>query len=104
MAADKTLTYNLLKGITFNSDKALAKLFSSPAITTALVPVVGYTKASELARLMKKNSINVFEANKLSNLIDSQILEQMLQPDNLLKTGFSVHDIARYKNQSTSPK
>lgn len=104
LAADKTLTYNLLKGITFNSEKALAKLFSSPAITTALVPVVGYTKASELARLMKKNSINVFEANKLSNLIDSQILEQMLQPDNLLKTGFSVHDIALYKNQSTSPK
>ena len=63
------------------------------AITTALVPFIGYNKASMLAKEMKENHSDVFNANKKLKLIKEEKLKHLLKPENLLKTGYTLEDI-----------
>lgn len=93
IAADQSLTENLLHGLVFHPDEALRRLYHSPAITTALSPYIGYTRAVTMARLMKEKHLDVFEANNQLNLMTQQQLGQLLKPDQLLKTGFTVGDL-----------
>ncbi len=91
--AGSTITTNLLDGITIDQEASQSRLFHSPAITTALSPFIGYNKASELAHHMKNTHCSVFEANKELGFLDEAQLILLLQPDNLLKSGFSVNDL-----------
>lgn len=93
IAAGNTLNDNLLKNIKINETIASEHLYKSNTITTALVPFIGYHKAAELAKEMKNNKLNVFEANQKLNLIDKEKLKILLTADNLLKTGFSIDEI-----------
>jgi aspartate ammonia-lyase len=93
VAANETTRKNLISGLIVNSKNAEEKLFHSPLITTALVPYIGYHKASELAVLMKKESIDIFEANKKLNFLDIKKLESLLKPEQLLKEGFTIEDL-----------
>ena len=68
-------------------------LFKSPAITTALIPVIGYNKASELAKMMRRNNVDVIKANEELKILSSEKIKKLLNPDNLLKNGFSLNDI-----------
>ena len=92
-AADKTLRENLFKNIKINSKISEEKLFSSPAVCTALLPFIGYHNAEKLTSEMNSKNISVFEANKNLNLIDKQKLKDILSPSNLLKEGFSLFDL-----------
>lgn len=92
--ADQTLRTNLLEGIEIISETAYNNLINSPALTTALLPYIGYNKASVLASEMKTKRIDLFEANKNLMLIDEQKLAGIIRPENLLKEGFSIKDIA----------
>ncbi len=93
IAADQTIKENLFSGIRYHSDIAYAYLIKSPSVTTALLPYIGYNSATSLAREMKEKEIDVIEANKNLGLIDPQKLNEILQPENLLKEGFSLKDI-----------
>jgi len=93
IAADKTIADNLITGLTIGSGTGATRLFNSPAITTALGPVIGYRKAVLLAKEMKTSDCNIFEANKKLNLIDEEKLNSILKPENLLKTGFTLSDL-----------
>jgi aspartate ammonia-lyase len=84
---------NLISGLTVNEDTGYYSLFHSPSITTALTPHVGYHKAAEMAKLMKKEKCDIFEANSILNIIPITRLKTILQPGNLLKLGFSLEDI-----------
>ncbi|MFC2137188.1 lyase family protein [Bacteroidota bacterium] len=90
IASNKTLKENLLSGLKINSKAAFDKLYKSPSITTALNPIIGYHKASEISKEMKINNIDVFEANKNLSMIDDDKLKELLKPQNLLKLGFSL--------------
>ncbi|HEY4788080.1 MAG TPA: lyase family protein [Bacteroidales bacterium] len=93
LAADKTLKENLFGGLRINTEIAETRLFSSPAITTALSPYIGYHKASVLAKEMKSSGCTVFEANRSLKLMDETQLRTILQPQNLLKLGYSIRDL-----------
>jgi aspartate ammonia-lyase len=97
IAVNKTLADNLFDGLTVNSEKAYKKLMNSPAITTALVPFIGYNKASEISKEMKTKEIDIFKANKKLKLIEELKLVEILKPENLLKTGYSMGDIIKKK-------
>ena len=99
IAANKTLKENFFNGLTIDNQKAENRLFSSPAITTALSPHIGYHKAAELAKEMKTSGLNIFQANKKLQIIDTEKLKKVLQPQNLLKMGFTVNDLMDYKNE-----
>ena len=92
LAADETAKTNLIAGIIINSKVAESRLFHSPAITTALSPYIGYHKAAELAKEMKTSGVDIFEANQKLQFLDEARLKQILEPQNLLKIGYSIRE------------
>ena len=93
-ASCDTLKENLFSDLKVDTKTAQKNLFASPAITTALIPYIGYTNASEIAKTMKSENFDIFEANNKLNLISKEKLEQILKPEFLLKAGFSIYDIS----------
>lgn len=95
IAATQSMTKNVLTGLTINTESSKAKLYHSPSISTALIPYLGYHQSGALAQHMKAQQLDIFTANAQLNLIDSQQLEEILKPENLLKTGFKIQDIIK---------
>ena len=93
IAADETLKTNLFDEIKVYTKTAEYRLLHCPAITTALSPLIGYHKASELAKKMKENDCDIFEANKKLKLMNEDQLKKILQPQSLLKLGYSIKDL-----------
>lgn len=92
IAANTAMQSKLISGITINeTDKP--KIFNKPAVTTALIPYIGYKKATEYAIYMKKNNCSVQDANTNFKYIEIEILTKILAPENLLKLGYSVVDV-----------
>jgi aspartate ammonia-lyase len=93
ISANTSLFTHLFSWIVIDSKLSEEKLFRSPVITTALIPYIGYNRASELANKMKSENCNIFEANSALKILDHTKLENILSPSNLLKAGYSVEDI-----------
>jgi aspartate ammonia-lyase len=93
IASDNTLNTHLVKGIVVHHIQAGENLLNSPAITTALLPYIGYNQAAALAREMKNRKVNLLEANRILNLLDEQAILQIIEPTNLLKEGFMLNEI-----------
>jgi len=93
IAAGRTLRENLIEGLAVRKEITEQRLFSSPSITTALVPYIGYDRASQLAGVMKEEKIDIFEANDRIKAVSNSVLKKALKPENLLKTGYSLNDI-----------
>jgi aspartate ammonia-lyase len=92
ISANESLQMNLFADIQIHTNKAEQKLLESVSIITALLPYIGYNKASELAKIMKTEHLNVFEANNKLQLIENKRLIEIMKPENLLKEGFSLTD------------
>ena len=93
IAANETLCENLFEGLKINKETALEKLFHSPAITTALIPYIGYNKSAKLADEMNKKGIDIFQSNIKLKLIEQEKLQHVLSLDSLLRTGFTIDDL-----------
>jgi len=93
IACNSTLKENLFSNVKINKSFAEKKLFSSPSISTALTPFIGYHKAAELANYMKNKEVNIFKANNDLNLISETQLQAILKSENLLKNGFLLSEI-----------
>jgi aspartate ammonia-lyase len=93
IACDQTLKKNLFEGLKVNATVSYEQLMFSPVITTALIPFIGYHKASLLAKLMKSKGISIIPANEESGMMSKEKLLQALNPGNLLKLGYSLGDI-----------
>jgi len=93
IATDHTLKDNLIEGLVINNKTSEEKLYSSPSVTTALIPFIGYNKASILAKMMKEKNLNIFQANDKLQLLEEQKLKKSLSRDNLLKLGYTLQEI-----------
>ena len=80
-------------GLIIRPGKSKDLLFKSPSTTSALLPILGYHKASELAKFMKENGVDIFEANKILELMPDEKLNTLLLPENLLKLGYTHSDL-----------
>ncbi|MFZ4705511.1 MAG: lyase family protein [Bacteroidales bacterium] len=92
-AADRTLRQNLIDGLEIDTVSASARVNNSPSVTTALSPYIGYHKATQLAKEMKRLGIDIFEANLHLKLMDETRLRFVMKPENLLKTGFTIDEL-----------
>ena len=99
IASDTSLLNNLMTGLQINEEKALDKLYHSPSVTTALLPMVGYHAATQLALEMKASGSDIFEANEKLQLIDNEKLKDILNPSYLLKEGFTLDDLTSFKDK-----
>jgi aspartate ammonia-lyase len=93
ISMNKALNEKMLRGLEVNENLAARKLFRSPAVTTALSPLLGYKRAGELAKEMKKSGADIFTANRSLGLVDSELLKKLMETDQLLKKGFTIDDI-----------
>lgn len=93
---NQTIKEKLLNELEINSDLAAKKLLRSPAISTAISPLIGYNKASELAKYMKAEKVDIFEANKALKILEEGKLRKLMKPEYLLKRGFTVSDIMEF--------
>jgi aspartate ammonia-lyase len=93
IAANNSIKQNLIEGLLINTDTAKQKVYRSPSVSTALSPYIGYHKAACLAKEMKSTGTDIFTANEKLQLIDPIKLKTLLQPENLLKLGFSIKDL-----------
>ena len=87
------LREKILNGLTINPEIAMGKLLFSPSLTTALLPLVGYNRATDLALIMKEEGLDIIEANRKLRVIDEEGLKSLLKPENLLKLGYSLKDL-----------
>ena len=92
-ACGQTLRDNLFNGLIINKSVTEEQLLASPSITTALIPFIGYHKATELARLMKSEHLTVFEANLKTGMLEEERLKKLLMPENLLSLGYTLNDL-----------
>ena len=93
IAMNQAIKRHMLDGIQVHTEVASKKLFNSPAVATALSPLIGYHRAAELSKQMLASKIDIFAANADLNILDPEKLKQLMEPGNLLKKGFSVNDI-----------
>lgn len=99
IASDESLLNNLIIGLKINEEKALDKLFHSPSVTTALLPVIGYHAATQLAMEMKASGTDIFQANEKLKFIDSKKLKSIMETSFLLKEGFTLDDLIRFNDK-----
>lgn len=93
IAANQTIRTNMIAGLGINNESSVKRLFMSPAITTALIPLIGYNKAGEMAAYMKKSECSIFIANEALGLLEAEKLQQILSPANLLREGYSLSEL-----------
>jgi len=93
ISADQSMLANLFTGFEINETAGYNALMKSPSVTTALVPLIGYHNAAELAKTMKDRDLDIFEANRVLGSLDEERLKKILEPGNLLKLGFTLEDI-----------
>ncbi len=93
IACDQTVKTNLFDNLKINVRINEEKLWFSPAITTALIPYIGYHKASELSHLMKEKGLNILDANLEKKMMEQDKLKVILKPENLLKMGYRLDDL-----------
>jgi len=84
-AGVRTLTERCIRGITVNADHCRAMVESSIGVVTALVPVIGYERAGEIAieALASGRSVRavLLEAGDLG----SEEIDRLLSPEAMTK-------------------
>lgn len=94
ISANLAMENHLFKGLKVNQKLSAEKLFHSPVISTALIPYIGYHKATLLANDMKLSGSSIFSSNLKLQFIEQTRLEEILSPSNLLKSGYSIDDLS----------
>lgn len=90
---------HLLTEIRIDEKIAASKLFKSPAVTVALSPQIGYNKAASIAKYMKQENKDIFEANSDLKFMPQNKLKQIMHPEFLLKKGFTISDMYDKNNE-----
>lgn len=93
IAADRSVVMHLLHGLEIESGTSEASVLSSPAITTALLPFIGYKKAAELSACMRDEGLNIYEANEKLGFVDPAKLKEILKAENLVQGGYRLKDL-----------
>ncbi|MCU0378271.1 MAG: lyase family protein [Bacteroidales bacterium] len=93
IAADSSALRHLLTDIEIDTGISETGVMTSPAVTTTLLPLIGYKKAAEIAALMKDAGLDIFEANEKLGYLDPVKLKEILKPENLVQGGYRLKDI-----------
>jgi aspartate ammonia-lyase len=93
IAADHSMAENMLSGLEIEAGEAEKQVMSSPAVTTALLPFIGYKKAAAMAGMMKEERLTIFEANEKLGYVNPDKLTEILKPENLVQGGYRLKDI-----------
>ena len=85
--ACKIFREHCVAGISANENICKKNVENSTATVTALIPKIGYIKASKLVQLAKNESISIKEAAIKSNLISEKEFEALITPEAVCRLG-----------------
>jgi aspartate ammonia-lyase len=71
-----------------NEEQCRKNVLNSTALITALIPVIGYEKASKIVKKAKEEKITVYEATLATGIINSQDLNELISPEIVCQLGF----------------
>ena len=89
-AGCRTLTDRCVNGITANRERARRLLDESTALVTALSPILGYARSTEIAREALASGKKVFDLVLERKLMTREQLAEVLEPERLTKPHFST--------------
>ena len=89
-AGCRTLGDRCVKGITANRDRARRLLDESTALVTALSPILGYSRSTEIAREALATGERVYDLVLARGLMSPEQLAELLKPEKLTKPHFST--------------
>ncbi|MFY9152467.1 MAG: aspartate ammonia-lyase [Prolixibacteraceae bacterium] len=84
------LRIHCVEGLKANEEQCRKNVLNSTALITALIPQIGYDKASELVKKAKAEAISVQEAILKSGLVNDQELTDLISPESVCKLGFNI--------------
>jgi aspartate ammonia-lyase len=70
-----------------NEEQCRLNVLNSTALITALIPEIGYEKASEIVKQSKQEMLPVLEAILSSGLINQQKLKELISPEAVCRLG-----------------
>jgi len=76
-----------VSGINANRERCLANVEGSTAIATALVPHIGYTKASAVAKKARESGKTVREIAMAEGLVTAKEFDELVTPETVLRLG-----------------
>jgi aspartate ammonia-lyase len=80
-AAARLLAHRCVAGIQANREVCAGYIERSLALATALVPVMGYDRAAEIAKTAHDRNRTIREVVRDSGLLDEAALDRLLAPD-----------------------
>ncbi len=89
-AGCRTLAERCVKGITANRERARRFLDESTALVTALNPILGYARASEIAQEALRTGARVYDLVLAKGLISREQLDEVLKPEILTQPHYST--------------
>ncbi|MFK4380847.1 aspartate ammonia-lyase [Bradyrhizobium sp. USDA 223] len=83
--AARVLREKCIRGITANVERCREHLEASTAIVTALTPLIGYERASDVAKIALKTERNVWDVLKSELQLTPELLDQLRDPSTLTR-------------------
>ncbi len=80
-----TLKYRCIDGITANEEHCRMMVYNSIGLVTALNPFLGYETSTRLAKEALLNNRSVYELVLEKKLLTKEQLDQILEPENMIK-------------------
>jgi aspartate ammonia-lyase len=81
------LRIHCITEIKANEEQCRKNLMNSTAVVTALIPEIGYEKASDLAKTAKEQGITIREAALQAGLLDDEKFEALISPEAVCRLG-----------------
>lgn len=89
LKATEVLRIYCVQGIRANEEKCRENVINSTAIITAIIPQIGYERASGIVRKANEKQISVSQEILQSGIISDQELKELISPEAVCKLGFS---------------
>ena len=86
--ATKMLRVHCIQDLEANEEQCRKNVMNSTALITAIIPVIGYEKASEIVKKAKDGQITIRQAIINSGVINEQVLNGLISPEAVCRLGF----------------
>jgi len=87
--AAEMLRTHCIQDLKANEEQCQRNVLNSTALITAVIPIIGYEKASEIAKTANEEQITIKQAILNSNLINEQTINELISPEAVCRLGFS---------------
>ncbi len=91
--ADRIFREKCVKGIRAVPERAKEHAEKSPALLTALLPYIGYERATEIAKQAYSEGRSIKEILLEKGIMEREKLEKILSPENIVKLGYDPDDL-----------